>query len=984
MSRRNTVKREVRSVLAALAVFLLAAAPSRAQAPATPARTTAASSPTIARVGGLTISRAELDQQEAQAHKVFRDRNQTDLAPELLPLVRRQVLENLIRQRLLSLDAKRRGSTVSEAEAEAQLKRDPAFQENGQFNEAKYMAIKAANPTEYARALAATRDALSARRAGERLDRETQPDRAAIRSQVERELTRATIEHLPLRRAEIDGSYPEPRESEVWAYYTANAERFRRPQEAVLSLVQFNRPAADSTGATEAGYRAWEQRMRGRADSAMSAVRAGARFDDLALLNGGAKKVTLQRDQPADPWRGGPRDVDAAFAAPPGTILPTPVRAAPGWALVRVERVLPSRIAPLREVAREIRRTLRGASLQAREDRLLAEVYAASQDTLRGPGYRVRYAVADTASFAPGEPSAQDLNRYYRAHLADYSTYDRRSGEIVETPFTEAREDVRRRWMRDRRRDMAKASADKLAEAWTRGRRDASLERAMTRVRDLGVVPAVGDPDTGRAGTSLATALTARGGQPGVWTVQAEGAYLVVHLQETVRDYLPTLAQSRTRLAGAVEARRLFDADSTAWRSRAVVHFSRLLVTPVPILDVPLTRDEVERYYRANLDKYSVEELVRVRHILISTTGPGSLPDAQARAKAESLLTLVRGGADFASLAAIHSDDPATRLQGGDVGVFRRGMMREAFERAAFAMRQGDVTGHVRSEVGYHVMECLEYVPPVFHPLVQVYANVAYDCAQKKALRLAGERADSIYRTLKSVEQAKAVGKRLGYDIIVSDHEVGMTGRFDEDLLKYITKIEKLRPNVLYPGTQLYVGLGYVISWVDNVTPPRQLRWEEARDQALNRYRAERGRRALSAKRAELDSMSAAGWSFDSLAIAWGGLDRKEEMARGEELRGMGGRALLDSLAFGSTHPPVLEPGRVTGWIEFPGGFSRLRLVERLAPDPEELDRRAERRAQLVLWRNLRDYFEVLKTRYPVEILDGELRATVLLEPSES
>jgi hypothetical protein len=80
----------------------------------------------------------------------------------------------------------------------------------------------------------------------------------------------------------------------------------------------------------------------------------------------------------------------------------------------------------------------------------------------------------------------------------------------------------------------------------------------------------------------------------------------------------------------------------------------------------------------------------------------------------------------------------------------------------------------------------------------------------------------------------------------------------------------------------------------------------------------------------------------------------------------------------------VLEPGRASDWIEFPGGLSRLRLAERIAPDPEELDRRTERRAQLVLWRNLRDYFDALKTRYPVEILDSELRATVLLEPTES
>ncbi|MGH7730115.1 MAG: SurA N-terminal domain-containing protein, partial [Candidatus Eiseniibacteriota bacterium] len=527
-----------RRLTAPCLVALVLAVSSGAQGPA---GTRAASVPggsarTVARVGQLTIDFDELERGEREAHKLYRDRNRADIAPELVRAVRRQVLENLIRQRLLALDARQRGETVSDAEVEAQIQLDPAFRQGGLFNEAKYLAIKAANPVGFARAFALTRDALAARKAGERMDRETRPDDAAIRAELERELALVSIDYLALRRGSFDGSYTEPRERDVLEQYAAHAERYRRPASARLAMILFNRPAlSDLESATPAGYQAWEQRMRARADSALAAIRAGARLDQLALYDGGMKTVTLVRDRPPDLWRGGPRDVAAVFAAAPGALLPEPVRAAPGWALVRVESVTPSHIAPLRDVSREIRRELRLAAKARSEEALLAAIYASLRDSLRGDGYRVRYALADTGSFSPGEPAAPELDRYYRAHLADYSTYQRETGAIVETPFSQAYVDVRRRWMRERQRELARAAAERLRETWSRGRSDPAVERSLTLVRGVEVVPAAGDADTGRVAAALTTALEAAQGQRGVFVIPVAGGNLILDLQEAVR-----------------------------------------------------------------------------------------------------------------------------------------------------------------------------------------------------------------------------------------------------------------------------------------------------------------------------------------------------------------------------------------------------------------------------------------------------------------
>ena len=58
---------------------------------------------------------------------------------------------------------------------------------------------------------------------------------------------------------------------------------------------------------------------------------------------------------------------------------------------------------------REFRSELRVIARRRAEDAHLAAVYAAVRDSLRGDGYRVRYALADPSSFRPGEPTPQDL-----------------------------------------------------------------------------------------------------------------------------------------------------------------------------------------------------------------------------------------------------------------------------------------------------------------------------------------------------------------------------------------------------------------------------------------------------------------------------------------------------------------------------------------------------------------------------------------------
>lgn len=125
---------------------------------------------------------------------------------------------------------------------------------------------------------------------------------------------------------------------------------------------------------------------------------------------------------------------------------------------------------------------------------------------------------------------------------------------------------------------------------------------------------------------------------------------------------------------------------------------------------VSVTPREVKAFYK-QIDadslplvntEYQIAELVKTPKI-----------EASEKLKVKERLLKFRNrilkGESFATLAILYSEDPGSAKKGGELGMYGRGELYPEFENVAFNLKEGEVSGIVETEAGYHIIQMIEH-----------------------------------------------------------------------------------------------------------------------------------------------------------------------------------------------------------------------------------------------------------------------------------
>jgi peptidyl-prolyl cis-trans isomerase D len=176
-----------------------------------------------------------------------------------------------------------------------------------------------------------------------------------------------------------------------------------------------------------------------------------------------------------------------------------------------------------------------------------------------------------------------------------------------------------------------------------------------------------------------------------------------------------------------------------------------VLFTPETVeSQVSVSDAEVADFYAKNPKNFATAEQRVASHILINAKKDAPAAEkAAAKAKAEGILARLRSNpADFAKIAKAESQDPGSAELGGDLGPVVKGAFDKPVEDAIFQLKQGELSGVVQSEYGFHIITVTSLKPAAVKPLEQAKAEIAAELKKQKISKKYSELAEAFNNTL--------------------------------------------------------------------------------------------------------------------------------------------------------------------------------------------------------------------------------------------
>ncbi len=172
---------------------------------------------------------------------------------------------------------------------------------------------------------------------------------------------------------------------------------------------------------------------------------------------------------------------------------------------------------------------------------------------------------------------------------------------------------------------------------------------------------------------------------------------------------------------------------------------------------ISIKPEDVKSWYDSHKERFQQPEERRASHILIMVDAKASPADkAKAKAKAEAVLKEVQQNpGKFADIAKRDSQDPGSAAKGGDLGFFAKGAMVKPFDDAVFKLKDGQLSGLVQSDFGYHIIKLTGIKAGKVASLDEVKGQIETELKKQEASRKFAEMAEAFSNTV--YEQADSL-----------------------------------------------------------------------------------------------------------------------------------------------------------------------------------------------------------------------------------
>ncbi len=249
--------------------------------------------------------------------------------------------------------------------------------------------------------------------------------------------------------------------------------------------------------------------------------------------------------------------------------------------------------------------------------------------------------------------------------------------------------------------------------------------------------------------------------------------------KKSVKEYVPLFVDFKLKVAAAEDA----GIDTIGKIRRELAGYKEQMVLPT-IVDTAFIEREARITYDNTVARFGGDDMLTASHILVLVRQDAKESQREAaKQRIDSIYKLLLNGADFAEIAKKCSDDTHTKNNGGSLGQFGKGMMIPEFEKAAYALKAGEMSEPVLTAAGWHIIKMEDRHP--FEPYEFHHDNIV------KFLEQRGVKEASANNYIDSVAKQRNVSREVIVDELCKKLQ-------DKDRdLKYLSQ-------EYYDGTLMY------------------------------------------------------------------------------------------------------------------------------------------------------------------------------------